>query len=69
MPKTKTSSSAKKRFKVTAGGQLLRRRAMKSHNLEKKSPKRKRRFGKDQPVSKSNERALRQMLAPRKGVR
>jgi large subunit ribosomal protein L35 len=69
MPKTKTSSSAKKRFKVTAGGKLLRRRAMKSHKLEKKSPKRKRRFGKDQPVSKSNERALRQMLAPRKGVR
>ena len=65
MPKTKTSSSAKKRFKVTAGGKLLRRRAMKSHNLTKKSPKRKRRFGKDQPVAKSNERALREMLAGR----
>ena len=42
MPKIKTSSSAKKRFKVTAGGKLLRRQAMQSHNLEKKSPKRKR---------------------------
>src|SRR5205807_1612132 len=40
MPKTKTSSSVKKRFKVTAGGKLLRRRAMKSHNLTKKSSKR-----------------------------
>jgi large subunit ribosomal protein L35 len=65
MPKTKTSSSVKKRFKVTAGGKLLRRRAMQSHNLTKKTSKRKRRFSKDQPVSQSNERALRQLLAPR----
>ena len=65
MPKTKTSSSAKKRFKITAGGKLLRRRAMKSHNLTKKSPKRKRRFSKDQPVSPANKRALRQMFAGR----
>jgi large subunit ribosomal protein L35 len=65
MPKTKTSSSAKKRFKVTAGGKLLRRRAMQSHNLEKKSPKRKRRFSKDQPVSEANERAVRGLLGKR----
>jgi large subunit ribosomal protein L35 len=65
MPKTKTSSSAKKRFKVTAGGKLLRRRAMQSHNLEKKSPKRKRRFGKDQPVAKENEREVRALLGKR----
>jgi large subunit ribosomal protein L35 len=65
MPKTKTSSSAKKRFKVTAGGKLLRRQAMKSHNLTKKTSKRKRRFSKDQPVSEANKRAVRQMLAPR----
>ena len=65
MPKTKTSSSVKKRFKVTASGKLLRRRAMKSHNLTKKSPKRKRRLGKDQPVAKANEHALREMLAGR----
>jgi large subunit ribosomal protein L35 len=65
MPKTKTSSSAKKRFKVTAGGKLLRRQAMKSHNLTKKSPKRKRRFGKDQPVAHANERALKKMFAGR----
>jgi large subunit ribosomal protein L35 len=62
MPKTKTSSSVKKRFKVTAGGKLLRRRAMKSHNLTKKTSKRKRRFSKDQPVDRSNERALKQMF-------
>jgi large subunit ribosomal protein L35 len=66
MPKTKTSSSVKKRFKVTAGGKLLRRRGMQSHNLTKKTSKRKRRFSKDQPVSESNERALRQLLPPRR---
>ncbi len=65
MPKTKTSSSAKKRFKVTAGGKLLRRRAMKSHNLEKKSSKRKRGFRKDVPVDGANARAVRQMLGGR----
>ena len=65
MPKTKTSSSAKKRFKVTAGGKLLRRQGMQSHNLEKKSPKRKRRFSKDQPVAKANDRAVRAMLGKR----
>jgi ribosomal protein L35 len=38
---------------------------MQSHNLEKKSSKRKRRFGKDQPVAKANERAVRAMLGKR----
>jgi len=65
MPKTKTSSSAKKRFKVTAGGKLLRRRAMKSHNLTKKTSKRKQRFSKDQPVAEANVSALKQMLGKR----
>jgi len=65
MPKTKTSSSAKKRFKVSAGGKLLRRRAMQSHNLTKKTSKRKRGFRKDTPVAESNTRAVRQMLGKR----
>ena len=62
MPKTKTSSSAKKRFKVTAGGKLLRRHAMQSHNLEKKSAKRKRAFRSDQPVARQDEREVRRLL-------
>ena len=65
MPKTKTSSSVKKRFKVTAGGKLLRRRGMQSHNLTKKTSKRKRRFSKDQPVAEANVSALKQMLGKR----
>ena len=65
MPKTKTSSSVKKRFKVTGTGKLLRRRAMKSHNLTKKSSKRKRGFRKDTPVAGVDVAALRQQLGKR----
>ena len=62
MPKTKTHSAAKKRFKVTGTGKLLRRRAMKSHLLEKKSAKRKRRFRRDQPMSPSDVREVKKLL-------
>ena len=62
MPKTKTHSGAKKRFKVTRTGKLLRRRAMKSHLLEKKSPKRKRSFGKDAPVSGADAKNVKKLL-------
>jgi large subunit ribosomal protein L35 len=43
MPKMKTHSGAKKRFKLTATGKVRGRRAFSTHILEKKSPKRKRR--------------------------
>ena len=42
MPKMKTHSGSKKRFRKTASGKLRGRRAYSSHILEKKSPKRKR---------------------------
>ena len=63
MPKQKTNSSAKKRFKVTAGGKILRRKAMQSHNLEHKSAKRKRAFTRDQPLSEQDAREVRRLLA------
>ena len=44
MPKMKSHSGAKKRFKKTATGKLRARHAFSSHILEKKSPKRKRAF-------------------------
>ena len=65
MPKQKTHSSTKKRFKTTASGKLLRRHAMKSHNLEHKSPKRKRAFGKAHPVAPENAKALQRLLGRR----
>ena len=44
MPKMKSHSGAKKRFKVTAVGKIKRRGAYHSHILTKKDPKRKRRL-------------------------
>ena len=63
MPKQKRNSSAKKRFKVTGSGKLLRRHAMKSHNLEKKSAKRGRSFRQDHPVAEADAREVRRLLA------
>ena len=42
MPKQKTNSGAKKRFKITGTGKIKRAHAFKSHILTKKSTKRKR---------------------------
>lgn len=44
MPKVKTKSSAKKRFKVTGSGKIKRKHAFKSHILTKKGTKQKRRL-------------------------
>ena len=65
MPKTKTSSSVKKRFKVTAGGKVLRRHAMQSHNLTKKTSKRKRGFRKDHEVAGVDTSRIKQLLGNR----
>ena len=62
MPKQKTNSGAKKKFKVTGTGKLLRRNAGQSHNLEHKSPKRKRAFSKDLPVASANVRTIKKLL-------
>jgi large subunit ribosomal protein L35 len=51
MPKMKTHSGAKKRFKVTGAGKVRGRHAFTSHILEKKSPKRKRALGKPAAIS------------------
>ncbi len=44
MPKMKTVSGAKKRFKLTGSGKLKRKHAFKNHILTKKEKKRKRRL-------------------------
>ena len=62
MPKQKRHSAAKKRFKVTGTGKLLRRKAMKSHLLIKKSAKRKRSFAKDHAVHPADAREVKRML-------
>jgi large subunit ribosomal protein L35 len=62
MPKQKTSSGAKKKFKVTGTGKLTRRSANQSHNLEHKSPKQKRAFSKPHAVAKANEKVVNRLL-------
>lgn len=42
MPKVKTNSSAKKRFRVTRTGEIMHQKPFKRHILTKKSTKRKR---------------------------
>ena len=54
MPKMKSHSGAKKRFKVTASGKVQGRHAFSSHILEKKSPKRKRGFSKPVELKKTD---------------
>jgi len=51
MPKMKTHSGAKKRFRATASGKLRGRRAFSTHILEKKSPKRKRQMRRPSEIS------------------
>jgi large subunit ribosomal protein L35 len=63
MPKMKTHSGAKKRFRKTAKGKLRGRRANSSHILEKKSPKRKRRFARPVEISKPDQERVRTLLA------
>ncbi|HET7455004.1 MAG TPA: 50S ribosomal protein L35 [Solirubrobacterales bacterium] len=62
MPKMKTHSGAKKRFKKTASGKLRGRRAFSSHILEKKSPKRKRKMAKPVDIAPSDQKKVRTLL-------
>jgi len=62
MPKMKSNSGAKKRFKVTGSGKIKRKKAFKSHILTKKSSKRKRNLGKDTLVDKTNEKSIKQLI-------
>lgn len=54
MPKVKTNSSAKKRFKVTGTGKITHQKSFKRHILTKKSKKRKRSLRKDGTVHPAN---------------
>ncbi|HSD24203.1 MAG TPA: 50S ribosomal protein L35 [Solirubrobacterales bacterium] len=62
MPKMKTHSGSKKRFRKTAKGKLRGRRAYSSHILEKKSPGRKRRFKRPSEISKPDRKRVNTLL-------
>lgn len=62
MPKMKTHRGAKKRFKVTSGGKVLRHHSMCSHILTKKTTKRKRRLRKSTEVEGKFASKIKQMI-------
>ncbi len=66
MPKMKTHSGAKKRFKLTANGKVKARHAFTSHILEKKSPKKKRHLGKPLTLSKHDSPRVKELLGAKK---
>lgn len=62
MPKLKTKSSAKKRFKLTGTGKIKRKHAFKRHILTKKSNKRKLKLTHSTLVHPSDVSAVKEML-------
>ena len=62
MPKMKSNSGAKKRFKVTGTGKVVRRKAYASHLLSCKSRKRKRNLRKSTILDSANKRGISRML-------
>ena len=62
MPKMKSHSGAKKRFKVTANGKVRGNHAFSSHILEKKSPKRKRKFSRPAILSDHDTPRVKELL-------
>jgi len=62
MPKQKTHSGAKKRFKVTGSGKIMKQQSGMRHNLELKSTGRKRRLNQDQVLSKADTKAAKKLL-------
>ncbi len=66
MPKVKTNSSAKKRFKVTGTGKIKRKHAFKNHILTKKTKKQKLALRHDGLVDDADMNNVKQMLHLRK---
>jgi len=62
MPKMKTHSGAKKRFKLTASGKIKRKKAFKSHILTKMSKKRKKNLTKAGYVKKCDSKRVKLLL-------
>jgi large subunit ribosomal protein L35 len=62
MPKQKSHSGAKKRFRVTKTGKVLHRRMNRNHLLEKKTTRRKRRLARDGELEGGDARQIRRLL-------
>ncbi len=62
MPKNKTHSGAKKRFRTTGSGKLMREQANRRHLLEHKSSRRTRRLAEDQLVDANDVKRIKKLL-------
>ena len=62
MPKIKTNSGAKKRFKLSKTGKVIRAHAYKSHILNKKTTKRKRNLRQTTVADKTNEKQIKRLI-------
>jgi large subunit ribosomal protein L35 len=62
MPKQKTHSGSKKRFRVTGSGKLMKQQAGMRHNLESKSSVRTRRLNKDQVLAPADTKVAKKLL-------
>ncbi|MDP4805062.1 MAG: 50S ribosomal protein L35 [Candidatus Nanopelagicales bacterium] len=62
MPKQKTHSGAKKRFKVTGSGKVTHEQANRRHLMEVKSSKRTRKLMSDEVVSKADIKKVNRLL-------
>ena len=62
MPKVKTNSGAKKRFKLTGTGKIKRKHAFKSHILTKKTTKQKRGLTATSTVHVADENRIKHLL-------
>ena len=62
MPKMKTHRGAAARFKITGTGKIIRRKANRSHLLEKKSSVRTRRLGRDVEIAPADRKRVRRIL-------
>lgn len=62
MPKNKTHSGAKKRFRITGSGKVMREQANARHLLEHKSSRRTRRLAADQVMSPADAPKIKKLL-------
>jgi large subunit ribosomal protein L35 len=65
VPKIKTHSGSKKRFKITGTGKVLHERANKRHLLESKSSRRTRRLSGTKELVKADARKVERLLGKR----
>ena len=61
-PKMKTHKGAKKRFKITATGKVMRTKGMKSHFRRRKAPRVKRQFDRMLRLDSANAGAVEKLL-------